>query len=175
VTQNIDGLHTRAGSRRVFEIHGNIDTMRCTDGCTSLYPLPYAFDGWEASRPWDDAARAAMVCPGCGAPARPHVLWFDEFYDEEHFKWDSTLAAVAKADLLVVVGTAGATNLPNRMAQLALARRVPIIDVNPTVNPFAAVAERSGGAALVGTACEVLPGLVVQLTAASGGPGDRVE
>ena len=174
VTQNIDGLHKRAGSRRVFEIHGNIDTMRCTDGCTSLYPLPYAFDDWEQSRPWDDAAKAAMVCPACGAPARPHVLWFDECYDEEHFKWDSTLNAVSMADLLVVVGTAGATNLPNRMAELALARKVPIIDVNPTENPFASVAERSGGAALIGTACDVLPALVEQIVAASGGPVDRV-
>lgn len=166
VTQNVDGLHARAGSTGLFEIHGNIDTMRCLDedGCGALTPVPATLDVWPKDRPWDAAARAELVCDRCGGPARPHVLWFDETYDEPNYRWDSTHRAVNDADLLVVIGTAGATSLPNRMAQLAVARGVPIIDVNPNDNPFAEVAARSGGVALVGTACDVLPALVEELT-----------
>jgi NAD-dependent deacetylase len=50
VTQNVDGLHLRAGHdpARVYEIHGNIGLMRCADGCPRLYPLPAELDGeWQ--------------------------------------------------------------------------------------------------------------------------------
>lgn len=165
LTQNVDGLHPRAGSTRLYEIHGNLHQMRCLGhephrACAALTPVPSTLDAWPRERPWDDAARAALVCGRCGAPARPHVLWFDECYDEAHFRWDSSHRVVTEADLLVVVGTAGATNLPSRMGQLALSRGIPIVDVNPGANPFAELTRRSGGAALALTAVEALPPLV---------------
>src|SRR5437763_678643 len=67
VTQNVDGLHRRAGSARAYPIHGDIDDMRCAADCVlDRWPIP------------DDASkdkRDGLVCPRCGGMARPHVLW----------------------------------------------------------------------------------------------------
>lgn len=74
---------------------------------------------------------------------RPHVLWFDECYDEPNYRAESALRAAEQADLLLVIGTSGATNLPSQIGHLCYRRGTPIIDVNPEANPFAELAERS--------------------------------
>jgi NAD-dependent deacetylase len=147
VTQNVDGLHLRAGNSpaRTYQIHGNIDFMRCGQECVpEPWPLP---DGvavpWERGRPLGDAERRLLVCPRCDARARPHVLWFDETYDEVHFRFESSLEAATRARLLVVVGTTGATNLPLHVGMLAARRRVPMVVINPEENPFTAMAEQA--------------------------------
>src|SRR5512139_3174250 len=109
VTQNVDGLHLRAGSpaERTYQIHGNIDFMRCAAPCTrALVPLPPPFDGgWETGRLPTANELALLTCVRCGGLMRPHVLWFDEYYDEEWFRFSSSLRAAEEAALLVVVGT----------------------------------------------------------------------
>lgn len=146
VTQNVDGLHLRAGNTlaRTYQIHGNIDYMRCTPGCTdALFPLPDSIDAnWPKTRKVEAAERSALVCPDCGALARPHVLWFDESYNEVHFKLDSSIAAAEAASLLIVVGTSGATTLPNHVVQIAVNREVPFVTVNLDGSPFTEAAER---------------------------------
>jgi NAD-dependent deacetylase len=92
------------------------------------------------------------------------VLWFDEYYDEEHYRADSALRAAAHAELLLVVGTSGATNLPAQIGEIAWRRGVPIVDVNPEDNPFAELAERRGFVAR-GAAGEWLPEIVRALGA----------
>jgi len=77
---------------------------------------------------------------------RPHVLWFDETYDEANYRFESSIQAGSEADVLVVIGTTGATTLPAHLLHLAVRRRIPIIDINPEPNPFAEAAERSAGA-----------------------------
>lgn len=142
VTQNVDGLHLRAGntSERTFQIHGNIEFMRCATGCsTRLWPLPAGVGPVAKDTLVDEHTFELLRCPDCGEPTRPHVLWFDETYDEEHYHWDSAQVAMGHADLLVIVGSSGATNLPIRMAGLAGAHRVPVIDVNVDRDDFTAL------------------------------------
>ena len=85
---------------------------------------------------------------------RPHVLWFDEYYNEEQYRFDSALAAIHAADALIVVGTTGATSLPAHLLQVAQARKVAIVDINPADNPFARAARTGPGAWLAMSATE---------------------
>ncbi len=171
VTQNVDGLHLRAGSpaARTLQIHGNIDFYRCARACTStLVPIPAAIPPKSKSDPLTAEELALLRCPSCGGAGRPHVLWFDEYYDEELYSAESAMAAAAEAALLVVVGTAGATNLPQQIARTVARRRRPIIDVNVEPNPFAELAVTTGGHALRGPACELLPALGTAIVATLG-------
>jgi NAD-dependent deacetylase len=167
VTQNVDGLHLRAGnpSGRTYEIHGNIDFMRCANDCTKeAFPIPEALGTpWDKGRAPGPVEKALLVCPRCGGAARPHVLWFDEYYDEEHFRFESSLRAAGEAALLVVVGTSGATNLPSQMCAAAAKRRTPMIVVDPEPTTFSELAERSGGVFLQGKAAEVVPELAERI------------
>ncbi|MBI4703798.1 MAG: RNA polymerase subunit sigma [Deltaproteobacteria bacterium] len=164
VTQNVDGLHLRAGNspERTYQIHGNIDFMRCAKECsTALVPLPAGIDPqWNKGRAVGEAERTHLRCPRCGGRARPHVLWFDECYDEERFRFESSMRAAARAELLVVVGTAGQTNLPLQIGSLVARRGAPMVVVGPEPSPFTAFAERSGhGLFLQGTAGDWVPPL----------------
>jgi len=166
VTQNIDGLHRRAGSQRVFCIHGDAAWVRCTAGCgVGLLDLPdLGIRGKDD--PFTAADRARLSCPRCRGWLRPHVLWFDEFYDEEHYRMDSALRAASAADLLLVVGTSGATNLPMQIGRIAYQRCAAMVDVNPEENPFADLAGRSDrGYFARGSASEWLPEIVKALGA----------
>jgi NAD-dependent deacetylase len=165
VTQNIDGLHRRAGSERVLAIHGDAAWARCAAACgAGRVDLPPLVP--RGSAPLSDAERRALACAGCGGWLRPHVLWFDEYYDEENYRMDTALRAAAAADLLLVVGTSGATNLPMQIGQLVYRRGAALVDVNPEENPFAELAGRSpAGFFARGTACERLPAIVDALLA----------
>ncbi len=169
VTQNVDGLHLRAGNsrERTYEIHGNIDFMRCGAGCSPAVPIPEAVDtAWPEARRLDEATREALRCTRCGAPTRPHVLWFDECYDEENYRWESSMRAARETDLLVVVGTTGATNLPLQIGALCARRGVPLLVVNPEPNPFSQWVEETGrGLFLEGTAGVWVPRIVEALGA----------
>jgi NAD-dependent deacetylase len=165
VTQNIDGIHRRAGSRRVLCIHGDAAYVRCARDCglgvVDLPPVAPRGDG-----PLTPAERAALTCPRCGGWLRPHVLWFDEYYDEENYRLDTALRAAGAAELLLVVGTSGATNLPMQIGQLVFRRGAALVDVNPEENPFAELAARSPrGFFARGSACERLPSIAAALGA----------
>jgi NAD-dependent deacetylase len=159
ITQNVDGLHLRAGSSpaRTYQIHGNIDFARCEAECgTPIFALP-DLPPKGKGEPLTDLERQALRCPSCGGWARPHVLWFDECYDEEHFRFRSSLEAAARARVLLVVGTSGATNLPMQVGQVAASQGACIIDVNPEPNPFSRMAEHAGGFFLQGPSTTILP------------------
>ncbi|NIU66732.1 MAG: RNA polymerase subunit sigma, partial [Actinobacteria bacterium] len=165
ITQNVDGLHLRAGStpERTFQIHGNIDFMRCADDCrTDLHPIPDEVDPkWEKGRGMDAVTRELLLCPACGTRARPHVLWFDEYYDEEHFRFESSLAVAARASVLLVVGTTGRTNLPLHVGSIVARRGAPMLFVNPEPTPFTDMVEvNPNGLYLEGTAAQHLPTLL---------------
>ena len=162
ITQNVDGLHLRAGSlpHLTYQIHGNIDFMRHDDsGERTPVMLPESVPiEWEKGRLPDDAIRDALTHRESGLLGRPHVLWFDEYYDEELFRFESSLEVAAQASLLVVVGTSGATNLPIQVAATALKRGVPVIALNRDENTaFAELREFPNGHLELGAACDLVP------------------
>ena len=168
VTQNIDGLHRRAGAsqERTYCIHGDAAWVRCANDCgVGLLPLP-DLGPRDAGSPLTPADRSHLTCSRCKGWLRPHVLWFDECYDEENYRFESTLRAAAAADLLLVVGTSGATNLPMRVGQLCFTSGAALVDVNPEENPFSELAERSRrGFFARGSATVRLPEIVAALGA----------
>jgi NAD-dependent protein deacetylase/lipoamidase len=95
VTQNIDLLHTRAGSREVVEVHGSIRTASCP-GCGERYPLERVLELLE------DAG--APACPACGGILKPDVVFFGELLDPVAIDRATELAR--GAGLLLVVGSA---------------------------------------------------------------------
>lgn len=164
ITQNVDGLHLRAGNTRArtYEIHGDIAFMRCASACSAaLYPVPDQIDlSWDKARPVAEAERALLVCPRCGGRSRPHVLWFDESYDEARYRFESSLEAAERADLLVIVGTSGATTLPNHVARIAADRGAMLVVVNAEPSPFSALAERvERGSFVQAAACRAVPSI----------------
>ena len=171
ITQNVDGLHLRAGNsiERTFEIHGNIDFMRCLDeSCSArLQPMDAALrtDGRDA--PLDDETWGQLRCHGCGGPTRPHVLWFDEYYDEVHYRATSSLDVAKSASLVVTIGTSGATNLPHQVVATAIQNGAAFVDINPQPNPFSEIAEQlPRGLWMSGPSNETLP-IIADALAAS--------
>jgi NAD-dependent deacetylase len=146
ITQNVDNLHLRAGNplERTYQIHGNVFQVRCAASCSpDLHPLPESLIGRDKDVPLTAAENRRLTCPGCGDRLRPHVLWFDEVYDEAYFRFHSSLAAAAETELLLIVGTSGATNLPNQVAWSVFQHGGTIFDINPAPNPFSELARRS--------------------------------
>jgi NAD-dependent deacetylase len=171
LTQNVDGLHLRAGQspERTLHVHGNLHRMRCARGCSqAVSAVPATLTAGAGGEPVGDAERAALACGGCGGWMRPHVLWFDETYDEPHYRYESALAAASDAVLLIVVGTSGATTLPMYAAAAAARAGAFVVDVDPDDNPFARLALEAGGVWLRGGAVEHVPPLVTRCVAAAG-------
>lgn len=152
ITQNVDGLHLRAGSsaRRTFQIHGNVFFMRCSRECSrQIYPIPEQLQIRSRNEVLPDESVAALRCPACGHLARPHVLWFDETYDEDFYRFHSSLAVAGRTDLLLIVGTSGATNLPTQIAGTVSRQGGAIIDINIEHNPFSQLALKSRRGAFI--------------------------
>ncbi|WP_019587397.1 SIR2 family NAD-dependent protein deacylase [Deinococcus apachensis] len=92
-TQNVDGLHARAGSARLVELHGNLTTARC-ELCGTVAPLPAP----EEFTP-------PPTCPVCGSRMRPNIVWFGEFLPEDAL--EAATLAFQEADVALIVGTSG--------------------------------------------------------------------
>ena len=161
VTQNVDGLHLRAGNsvRHTYQIHGNIDFLRCADDCSAeLRPIPEDIQLLDKTDTLSADTLERLVCHRCKARARPHVLWFDECYDEVLYRSESSLRAAVEASLLVTIGTSGSTSLPYHLVNLATRAGAAFIDINPARNPFAdAALSHVPGRWIESSACESLP------------------
>jgi NAD-dependent deacetylase len=170
ITQNVDNLHLRAGNSlpRTYHIHGNIFYMRCSQECSdAVYPLPVAVLPKKKEEHLSNSDRQHLRCPLCGARSRPHILLFDESYNEHHYFFSSSLKVAQETTLLIVVGTSGATNLPNQVVREVSRQRGVIIDINIEPNPFGQVAEKSqGGFAIKQASSTALPALLATMTAA---------
>lgn len=138
VTQNVDGLHHAAGSRRVHELHGNIRRVKC-------------FDRGHAAASWDDAADKPPRCAVCGSLLRPDVVWFGEMLPEGEL--EQATAATARCDVFMSVGTSGLVEPAASLAFMALDRGARVIEVNPAPTPLTARASF----AFAGAAGEILP------------------
>lgn len=124
ITQNVDGLHERAGATRVFELHGRLDLTRCT-ACN------------HQQQGLDDLG-ALPTCPNCGALLRPAVVWFEEMLPEAAIVGSSE--AIDRCDLLLVIGTSNRVYPAAALVEQAALRGVPIIEINPKPTPLSNLA-----------------------------------
>ncbi len=140
ISQNVDGLHKKAGSskERTFLIHGDHDFMRCGDDCSDeLFPFPNGIELLNRKKDqWSDKESEILKCPNCREALRPHVLWFDEYYNEKFFKLDTVLKISYNTALLFVIGTSGATALPNQIVDNVIANDGFVVEVNPNETEF---------------------------------------
>ncbi|BBY56834.1 NAD-dependent deacylase [Mycobacterium koreense] len=130
ITQNVDDLHERAGSRGVQHLHGSLFAFRCA-GCDAPYRgrLP------EMTEP------ALEVDPphcGCGDLIRPDIVWFGEQLPTE--PWRRAVDATETADVVVVVGTSSIVYPAAGLPEMALARGTVVVEVNPEPTPLSSSA-----------------------------------
>jgi NAD-dependent deacetylase len=135
-TQNIDGLHQKAGSRNVIELHGNIWRARCTT-CRSTFDL--------SNGPRPDA------CWECGDPLRPDVVLFGEMLPPGAFEFASE--AAVSCDLCFVIGTSALVYPAAGLPEIAKAAGAYVCEVNPEPTPLSELCDE----VLMGKAGEVLP------------------
>jgi NAD-dependent deacetylase len=140
--------------------------VRCSAECVpDTWPLPrLGGEAWPRERRITPEELARLACPRCGAPGRPHVLWFDESYDEVRYRFESSVRAAASADVFVVVGTTGTTGLPQIAARTAARAGALLISVDPESDPFAEWFERR--VRIAEAAGAAVPGLVATLSGA---------
>lgn len=155
VTQNIDGMHQRAGSSDVIELHGSMHRFACL----------YRKHGDFTLGDFADQDERPPRCPECGELVRPDVVWFGEALPEDEFDRGQRLSATC--DVMLVVGTSGivfpAAALPLQAAHAGAV----VIDVNPEPGPLTSRATIY----LKGRGGDILPRLVDEVRARRLGPG----
>jgi NAD-dependent deacetylase len=143
VSQNIDPLHERAGSKELVKVHGSAEKVRCSSqGCRLGSP-----NGWILRGDVDLSAFLANPvdsnvpkCPACGELLRQHVLWFDEYYGGHHdYQWKRVLAATASAKLVVFVGTSLSVGVTQHIYESALSRGVATFSIDPAATALPGV------------------------------------
>jgi NAD-dependent deacetylase len=147
ITQNVDGLHQRAGSKNVIEFHGNIFEDRCfADGT-----LHTAND--EADVP---------ACPDCGADLRPGVIWFGEAIPD--MASNESYAAASGCDVFLSIGTSSLVYPAAGLADLAKENGASVVEVNPNSTAHAA----NFDFIITGNSGLVMPKLIELLTVEPG-------
>lgn len=117
VTQNVDGLHERAGSRHIHRLHGSLWSTRCTrDG--------RRFPQTEAPLP-----TLPPICPECGEMLRPDVVWFGELLDRATM--DAAARAAERARTVLVIGTSGVVYPAASLQLIALEHGAHVVEFNP--------------------------------------------
>tara|TARA_Y100000589_G_scaffold155102_1_gene147682 strand:+ start:461 stop:1183 length:723 start_codon:yes stop_codon:yes gene_type:complete len=120
VTQNVDGLHQRAGSRKIVCLHGNLLEVRCLETDRVLNRL--------------DSFKTVPPFCHCGSMLRPHIVWFGEALYPGTM--ETAINAVKNADILVVVGTSLAVYPAASMVPYAINEEIPVIEINPEKSDF---------------------------------------
>lgn len=174
ITQNVDALHHRAGSRTVVELHGNLLRLKSFVDEDAAFAAASPIicrtcDGyavWESCDPYADRSDLTVIelragpvprCPGCGALLRPDVVWFGEPLAAEAI--EAAWNAVDRCEVLFAVGASlevePAASLPWR----ALRQGARVIEVNPSPTELAGQCH----AGICGGAAEVLPDLFARI------------
>jgi NAD-dependent deacetylase len=154
ITQNIDGLHKRAGSENIIELHGNAWKLRCTEEntITENYDVPL-----KENPP---------LCSVCGALLRPHVVWFGEALDADIIRQASLLSSTC--DTMLVIGTSALVQPAASLPFSALNRGTKVIEINPASTPLTSYVDFS----FRGKSGEILPVIDAELQKISPRKGD---
>jgi len=133
ITQNVDGLHksVNQSSNRTIYIHGDLDFVRCSEECsTTLFPFPNQIANKKKDERISELDKEHLICPNCGEDLRPHVLWFDETYNETYYKFQTAKSELDKTNILFLVGTSGGTTFPKFAIDRVKFFNGYIVDVN---------------------------------------------
>ena len=149
VTQNVDDLHERAGSRDVVHLHGSLHAPRCS-ACAE----PFALAPGIPAEPEGGRRLEPPRCASCGAAVRPGVVWFGESLPR--VAWLRAQRAVEDCELLLTVGTSGLVHPAAGLPALARRAGATVVVVNPEPSALDAVAHH----VLRGPAGEQLPALL---------------
>lgn len=145
LTQNVDGLHTQAGSTRVVELHGNIHRNLCfREGA----PVPPG-----AERPGEPP-----TCPRCGDYVRPGVVWFGEMLPTAVLQ--AAHQAAAECEVFFSIGTSSVVEPAASLPLFARDKGALVVEINPAATPLTPHADLS----LRGPAGHILPALLAALT-----------
>jgi NAD-dependent protein deacetylase/lipoamidase len=141
VTQNVDGLHARAGSKRMVELHGNIHRFRCFENdCSS--------DNFDLEN---------GRCRSCGGNLRPDVVWFGEMLPTDAL--ETAITAAGNCDVFFSIGTSSVVYPAADLWRRAKEKGATVIEINKDPTPLTPLADHS----FLGKAGEILPALVEQI------------
>lgn len=143
ITQNIDGLHRRASSQAILELHGNLERIR-------------RFDSGTVVETWDDDGQMPPRCPETGELLRPSVVWFGEELPRQELRL--AYSAAEQSDLFLAIGTSAVVQPAASLPLIAKRAGAYVIEVNPEETALSVVAD----CWLRGKAGVVLPILVRQ-------------
>ncbi|MDH6422655.1 Sir2 family NAD-dependent protein deacetylase [Aurantimicrobium minutum] len=145
ISQNVDGLHRRAGSSHVVDLHGSLDRVLCLD-CGQQFDRSGVESKLSALNPWLDELRNIVLAPDgdvdvtdynsvlipectvCGGMLKPDVVFFGEFVPAKVFSAATSL--VKRADALLIAGSSLTVNSGIRLLEQAKRQRMPVIIVN---------------------------------------------
>ena len=147
ITQNVDGLHRRAGSHNVLELHGNLFRAKC-------------FSEDRPVESWSDGDDVPPRCPRCGGLLRPDVVWFGEMLPAGVLR--AAERAALAAEVFFSIGTSALVYPAADLPFSALAAGVAVVEINPQPTPLSPHVTFS----LNGAAGAVLPALVARVWAA---------
>jgi len=149
ITQNVDGLHQRAGSRNIIELHGNILRTKC-------------FEHNHLVDHWQEDGQIPPRCPVCGGQLRPDVVWFGENLPSSAIQ--RAAAAAQQTDIFLSIGTSGLVNPAASLPYMAIEAGALLVEVNPDHPPLTIYADYQ----LTSPAGEILPELVTQIWPSKG-------
>ncbi len=145
ISQNVDGLHRRAGSSHVIDLHGSLDRVVCLE-CSQTYDRSAIEARLSEANPWlDDIANIVLApdgdvnvtdyssliipeCTVCGGVLKPDVVFFGEFVPLKIYQ--AATSHVKRAECLLVAGSSLAVNSGMRLIDIARKKRIPIIIIN---------------------------------------------
>ncbi len=138
ITQNIDGLHERAGTKNMIELHGNIQRVKCLREDVRV-------------ESWVEDGEIPPRCPRCNSYLRPDVVWFGEMLPA--FALDEAFRAARNCDLFFSIGTSGVVEPAASLPFVALRNGAVVVEINPDETPLS----RGATFRLCGAAGVVLP------------------
>lgn len=147
ITQNVDGLHERAGTKDTIRLHGSIWEVNCWQSCPD-----------SPKRWWDERAYIELppTCPHCGGLIRPGVVWFGEMLDPNVV---AQATDAMKCDVFMTIGTSAVVYPAAGFLEQARANGAFTVEINPEATPATAMVDL----ALVGGAESVLPAIAAEL------------
>ena len=152
ITQNVDGLHRRAGSTHVIELHGNIWRARCARGCGVVSDA-----AGEAPGDGPAGEQAPVPVCSCGALLRPDVVWFGEALDQSRI--DLAVRAAQHCQVFLAIGTSALVYPAAGLPLVAARAGALVVEINVDDTPLTPHA----GLVLKAKAAEVLPALESRL------------